>query len=330
MQGSGAGESREHHRHRQRRLIDSNTSSGGLDRYVPPDRSGSRASTRSGTDSYVPPGRDNSSRDTYPTPRGGDPHIQHTPWRIDRHVPSGRSGSHASTGSGADSYVPNRERSGTPVGSSENKAPSGPLDSYRSKDDKLVKKRLAHKDIKPGMCVWAENRELEILSQYFGNHLLSRGAKELGTKHLELAVSKSGDDDPKPHVRTVMLTTFGRATSLKQRVYEDRWKECVPREPAVKECDAQYGPVWFERGLNDEGFVPGWILVHARNLVHTNAKGEYECLETEMSSVYVEELDKRAQAHENEFAKAALQLRMQGVNLAEPSQSRQKDGKRKR
>ncbi|KAL5490607.1 hypothetical protein ACEPAI_5441 [Sanghuangporus weigelae] len=352
-------DSREHH-HSQRRLID---------RYVPSDRSGSRESTRNGTDSYVPIRRDSSSRDTYPTPRDGDPHVQHTPGKIDRYVPSGRSGSHASTGRGADSYVPTRRDSysrdayptprgsvdphiphrtenpasfaprpstprnmdsGTPVGSTENKAPSGLLDSYRPENYELRKKRLAHKDIKLGMCVWAENRELEILSQYYGRALLSKSGQAHGRKHLELVVSKSRDNDPKPHVRTVMLTTFGGARSLKQRVFEDKWEECVPREPAMKECDAQYGPVRFERGLRDDGILPGWIVIHARNFVHANAKGEYECLETEMSSSHVNELNRRAKAHENEFAIAARELRAQGLRLAEPSQPGQNESKRRR
>ncbi|OCB86541.1 hypothetical protein A7U60_g6437 [Sanghuangporus baumii] len=355
MEGSRSGESREHH-HRPRRLTDryvpdyrdSNTSSGRPDRYVPSDRPGSRASTRSGTDSYVPTRRDSSSRDTHSTPRrSGDPRVQHIPRRIDRYVPSGHSGSHASTGGEIDSDVPTRRdsysrdayptpritptprsiNSGTPVGSTENTAPSGLLDSYRPADDELTKKKLAHKDIKPGMCVWADNRELEILSQYYGKNLMSKSGQAHGRKHLELVVSKSRDDDPRPHVRTVMLTTFGGARSLKERgIFEDKWKECVPRVPAMKECDAQYGPVEFERGLRNSNIVPGWILIHARNFVHANSEGKYECFETEMSSTHVAEMDRRAKAHENEFAIAARDLRASGLKLAESSQP----GKRRR
>ncbi|KAL5511949.1 hypothetical protein ACEPAH_5168 [Sanghuangporus vaninii] len=330
MEGSGSRDSREHHSRRQRRLIDSyvpnygdNSSSGRSDRYVPSDRSGSRASTRSGTDSIVPTRRDSSLRDAYPTPRGSvdTPHRTASP---ESFAPRRNT----------DTHIPPTPRSidrSTPVGSTENTAPSGLLDSYRPADHELTKKRLAHEDIKLGMCVWAVNRELEILSQYYGKDLLSKSGQAYGRKHLELVVSKSRDDDSKPHVRTLMLTTFGGARSLEQRgIFKDKWEECVPREPAMKECDAQYGPVRFERGLRNDDIVPGWILIHARNLVHANSKGEYECFETKMSCTYVAEMDRRAKAHENEFASAARELRTSGVRLAEPSQPNQNEKKRRR
>lgn len=168
-----------------------------------------------------------------------------------------------------------QHRAGSTAESITHQAPATVANIHTSESDELRKKKLPHKDVRPGMCVWVENHELEFLGQYFGKQLLSKAKRHTGAKHPELVVEKSGHNDSVSHVKTVMLTTFGGAQSLRGRaVYENRWKECVPRYPAYPEGQGQYGPVTFEHGLRDEGIAPGWILVHKRNIVYPDRRGE--------------------------------------------------------
>ncbi|KAL5528925.1 hypothetical protein ACEPAG_4899 [Sanghuangporus baumii] len=155
------------------------------------------------------------------------------------------------------------------------------MDWHETPDPGLLKDRkfqaareqIKYNEIREGMFIRASNPEFESYSQFFGHNLLSKDRQEsIGSvKHLELVVSihAPSHEHPRPHVRTIMLTSFGSASSLENtKVYKDKWKYCVPHAPAKKEIDEQHDPILFE--LYSGQNKAGWLLVHKLGIIEAD------------------------------------------------------------
>ncbi|KAL5511960.1 hypothetical protein ACEPAH_5179 [Sanghuangporus vaninii] len=191
-----------------------------------------------------------------------------------------------------------RPQSNSPLPQVEKEPDSTPA---QAPEPVLKMQQISHDDIKPGMCVYIE-RDTSLVTGQWSKRPMSRSKHH---EHLEIVLSKSASDDPRPHVLTVMITSFGSSKSFKSRaIRSDKYKYCVPFGRAVKEKDDQPDHVSFGegKGLAGEQTKPSWITIHRRPPVY--ADSNYKGVPTEMDEATLEGLETRVKQHEAETAAA--------------------------
>ncbi|EJD06236.1 uncharacterized protein FOMMEDRAFT_26961 [Fomitiporia mediterranea MF3/22] len=135
-------------------------------------------------------------------------------------------------------------------------------------------------EIKPGMLVFAVNENFTNISNFFGSKLsrTSKPDRHNQRGHFELVLRKNTDT-----VETIMMTSFSGATQLEGAIPKDRWKFCVPIDPATVEDNEQYGPVEFLPGKGiDKYGTGGWFTVQSTSKLKPHSNGKFRVKETDI------------------------------------------------
>ena len=151
-------------------------------------------------------------------------------------------------------------------------APNAEMSNKHKKYEESTIQPVLASEVRAGMYVWAVNPEFESYSSFFGPDLLSRDRQRSADnfKHFELVLSVHAPsrEHPKPHVRTIMATTFGGAESLAGKgIPKDKWKYCVPHYPQRRESRGQEEPVTYRTALDEKR---NWLLVHRMGVIEAD------------------------------------------------------------